>query len=147
MDKTMRLHSVTAMIENGFVHIPDMASWLAEYLHELVIFPNGKYDDQADSTSQALDWFKTSSTTQVYGWLDYIKQQERRAAVRKTSLIAPASVPCTGCGGTMTQRVSGGLRCQQCGAQWSPPAQPRRQLSRADILNRRLFPHVQRWGF
>jgi predicted phage terminase large subunit-like protein len=60
MDKTMRMHSVTSTIENGFAHLPDEAAWLGEYLHELANFPKGKYDDQADSTSQALDWFKQS---------------------------------------------------------------------------------------
>ena len=55
----MRLHAQTAAIENGFVHIPEAAPWLAEYLHELTVFPNGKHDDQADSTAQFLDWFKT----------------------------------------------------------------------------------------
>ena len=49
----------TAMIENGFVHIPESAPWLAEYLHEMTVFPNGKHDDQADSTAQFLDWVKT----------------------------------------------------------------------------------------
>ena len=58
MDKVMRMHSVCSTIENGFVRIPDKAPWLAEYLHELTTFPRGKYDDQADSTSQALDWQK-----------------------------------------------------------------------------------------
>jgi len=58
MDKIMRLHSVSSTIENGFVHLPEQAEWLATYLHELVTFPKGKYDDQADSTSQALDWAK-----------------------------------------------------------------------------------------
>ena len=38
---------------------PEAAPWLAEYLHELTVFPNGKHDDQADSTAQFLDWFKT----------------------------------------------------------------------------------------
>ena len=47
-DKIMRLHAQTAMIENGFVHIPETAPWLAEYLHELTVFPNGKHDDQVD---------------------------------------------------------------------------------------------------
>jgi len=28
------MHAQTAMIENGFVHIPETAPWLAEYLHE-----------------------------------------------------------------------------------------------------------------
>ncbi len=58
MDKVMRLHSVTSTIENGFVLLPTEADWLAVYLHELASFPNGKHDDQADSTSQALDWAK-----------------------------------------------------------------------------------------
>ena len=31
---------------------------LAEYLHEMTVFPNGKHDDQVDSTAQFLDWFK-----------------------------------------------------------------------------------------
>jgi predicted phage terminase large subunit-like protein len=59
-DKIMRLHSVTSTIENGFVHLPDKAEWLAEYLHEMTSFPKGKFDDQCDSTSQALDWIKSS---------------------------------------------------------------------------------------
>jgi phage terminase large subunit-like protein len=31
----VRMHAQTAVIENGFVHIPETAPWLAEYLHEL----------------------------------------------------------------------------------------------------------------
>jgi predicted phage terminase large subunit-like protein len=58
-DKIMRLHAQTATIENGFVHLPESASWLAEYLHEMTVFPKGKHDDQVDSTAQFLDWFKT----------------------------------------------------------------------------------------
>ena len=38
-DKIMRLHAQTATIENGFVHLPREAHWLADYLHELVTFP------------------------------------------------------------------------------------------------------------
>ena len=57
-DKIMRLHAQTAMIENGFVYIPETAAWLPEYLHEMTVFPKGKHDDQVDSTAQFLDWFK-----------------------------------------------------------------------------------------
>jgi predicted phage terminase large subunit-like protein len=42
-DKIMRLHAQTAMIEN-FVHIPETAPWLDEYLHELTVFPKGKHE-------------------------------------------------------------------------------------------------------
>ena len=57
-DEQMRLYAQTATIENDFVYVPREAAWLAEYLHELSTFPNSKYDDQVDSTSQALDWIK-----------------------------------------------------------------------------------------
>src|SRR5271168_2005740 len=73
-DKTMRMHAQTAMIENGFVHIPESAPWLAEYLHEMTVFPNGKHDDQADSTAQFLDWYKAPFPGQ------YIFEYYRRLA-------------------------------------------------------------------
>jgi hypothetical protein len=60
-DKVMRMHAQTAMIENGFVHLPDSAPWLAAYLHELTAFPKGRHDDQVDATAQMLDWFKRGS--------------------------------------------------------------------------------------
>jgi len=55
-DKIMRMHSQTALIENGSVHIPQAAPWLAKFLHEMATFPNGKNDDQVDSLSQFLIW-------------------------------------------------------------------------------------------
>jgi predicted phage terminase large subunit-like protein len=75
-DKIMRLHAQTAMIENGFVHIPEMAPWLDEYLHELTVFPNGKHDDQVDSTAQFLDWFKKPFPGQ--GILEYYRMRAER---------------------------------------------------------------------
>ncbi len=71
-DKVMRLHAQTATIENGFVYLPKEAHWLASYVHELTTFPNGKYDDQADSTSQALGWVKQRRPGQ--GFLDYMRE-------------------------------------------------------------------------
>lgn len=75
MDKVMRMHSVTSTIENGFVHLPEKGAWLAEYLHELTSFPRGKHDDQVDSTSQALDWFKQRCLAPVCGLIEYYKQE------------------------------------------------------------------------
>ena len=71
MDKVMRMHSVTSTIENGFVYLPEKAAWLGEFLHELTTFPKGKYDDQADSVSQALSWFKCDAMNLPYGLLEY----------------------------------------------------------------------------
>jgi predicted phage terminase large subunit-like protein len=60
-DKVMRMHAQTAMIENGFVRVPEAAPWLAQYLHEMTVFPHGRHDDQVDATAQLLDWFKAGS--------------------------------------------------------------------------------------
>jgi predicted phage terminase large subunit-like protein len=143
MDKIMRMHSVTSTIENGFVHVPDKAAWLGEFLHELTAFPKGKYDDQADSTSQALDWFKNNSTQGAYGLLEYWKQETERTKAVEQDATIPMSMPCLGCNGVMSQRIPGGLRCVQCGSQWPPPGtQPRVQYpTRRDILNKMQFRH------
>src|SRR5208337_2148027 len=74
MDKIMRMHSVSSTIENGFVYLPTESGWRAAYMHELTTFPNGKHDDQVDSTSQVLDWLKQGA--RVYGVLDYNRQEE-----------------------------------------------------------------------
>jgi predicted phage terminase large subunit-like protein len=58
MDKVMRMHSVTSTIEAGLVYLPEQANWLGDLLNELATFPRSKYDDQADSISQALDWIR-----------------------------------------------------------------------------------------
>jgi hypothetical protein len=46
----------------------------------MAIFPNGKYDDQVDSTSQALDWSKTGRP--VYGVLEYYRREAVRLGFR-----------------------------------------------------------------
>jgi DNA modification methylase len=137
---------VDSMIENGFVHIPEEADWLAEYLHEIALFPAGKYDDQVDSTSQALDWAKDGMG--CLGVVELLKQISRNGGIeaalksagnppgfkqtgptqganRRSSTLID-SRPCERCGGEMTQPIPGGLRCMQCGSQWLNPAcQPR----------------------
>lgn len=55
-DKYSRMNAQTPQFENGFVRIPKQAPWLEAYIHELTSFPASKYDDQVDSTSQALAW-------------------------------------------------------------------------------------------
>jgi predicted phage terminase large subunit-like protein len=91
-DKIMRMHAQTAMIENGFVHLPKEAGWLAEYLHELTAFPKGKHDDQVDSTAQMLDWFKQagSGPTSNAGIWHYYKELAEQARTQ-TPKPAPLS--------------------------------------------------------
>lgn len=55
-DKEARLLGQAPKFEAGQVLLPREAPWLAEYVGELLAFPNGTHDDQVDSTSQALGW-------------------------------------------------------------------------------------------
>lgn len=55
-DKEARFLAQSARFESGQVHVPQDAPWLATWLDELLAFPNGRHDDQVDSTSQALDY-------------------------------------------------------------------------------------------
>ncbi len=53
-DKAMRMAMQTPAIEAGRVYLPREAPWLNDYVHEMAMFPKGKFDDQVDSTAQAL---------------------------------------------------------------------------------------------
>jgi predicted phage terminase large subunit-like protein len=87
-EKIMRLHAQTATIENGFVHIPETAPWLAKYLHEMSVFPKGKHDDQVDSTAQFLDWFKKPFP--YHGLYEYYRQEAAKLeAQRRPQPVQP----------------------------------------------------------
>jgi predicted phage terminase large subunit-like protein len=58
MDKIMRLVAQSPHFESGKVMLPSNALWLKEYVRELTSFPGSKYDDQVDSTTQALQYMK-----------------------------------------------------------------------------------------
>src|SRR5262249_27162856 len=60
-DKIMRLHLQTPLFANGQVLLPRQAPWLADYIAELTGFPATKFDDQVDSTTQALELLKEGS--------------------------------------------------------------------------------------
>ncbi len=92
-DKIMRLNAQTGAMEGGFVHLPREAHWLADYLHELVTFPRGHYDDQVDSTAQALSWFKQSqSTTGIIEYTRRLAEQAKRPVQKMIKLRAPIGV-------------------------------------------------------
>jgi predicted phage terminase large subunit-like protein len=54
-DKIMRMHRQTARIEAGSVLLPECAPWLDDFCSEMMAFPAGRYNDQVDALSQALD--------------------------------------------------------------------------------------------
>ena len=68
-DKLLRLYAQSAEFENGRVLLPRSAPWLDEYVRELTAFPGSKYDDQVDSTSQALEHLKLNRSLVVWARL------------------------------------------------------------------------------
>ena len=54
-DKVMRMNAQTARIEAGSVWLPRRAGWLDEFGRGLRAFPVGRYSDQVDAFSQALN--------------------------------------------------------------------------------------------
>jgi predicted phage terminase large subunit-like protein len=54
-DKVVRMNNQTARIEAGSVFLPRRASWLEDFRRELSEFPGGRFNDQVDALSQALN--------------------------------------------------------------------------------------------
>ncbi len=125
-DKIMRLNSVTSTIADGSVHLPDEAEWLDEYRHELATFPKGRYDDQCDSTSQALNWVKTSCRNYDCEWM-------KRGAEKIAAEIYGDHVgPCPFCGGKSISYEGSEVHCLNCDKRWDRPIRPHR-VTRGDI--------------
>jgi len=55
-DKVARANATTPYIQAGNVYLPHPAccDWVAEFLSEATVFPNGIYDDQVDAMTQAI---------------------------------------------------------------------------------------------
>jgi predicted phage terminase large subunit-like protein len=68
-DKQMRLFAQSAVISDGRVWLPAAAPWLPDYDRELTTFPGTKYDDQVDSTTQALNHMATNNTADLWARL------------------------------------------------------------------------------
>jgi predicted phage terminase large subunit-like protein len=92
-DKGLRLGSVTPIIEEGRVFLPAAAAWLDDYVYELCGCPGLRHDDQVDSTSQFLTWFREEGDPGGL-WHYYEQEFERQRALaedRTVHLRAPAT--------------------------------------------------------
>jgi predicted phage terminase large subunit-like protein len=76
-DKLTRFFAQAGLFESGTVLLPRKAPWLAEYIHELTSFPTVKFDDQVDSTSQALKRLKEQLDTP--GLLRYYEERVKKS--------------------------------------------------------------------
>ena len=53
-DKVSRFAAQASRIEAGDLVLPRSAPWLADFITEIIGFPNARYKDQADALSQLL---------------------------------------------------------------------------------------------
>lgn len=75
--KVSRFAACTPTIEAGNFYLPDpsIASWVEDYLGELLAFPMAAHDDQVDMTSQALNRWSGGD-----GFDAFIREQVAKAA-------------------------------------------------------------------
>ena len=86
-DKEARFLAQSARFEAGQVHVPREAPWLAEWWEELLAFPNGRHDDQVDSTSQALGYLSARTRS-----LHPQEPQDRESVSRRNIRRRPGYV-------------------------------------------------------
>jgi len=56
-DKVTRAHSITEIVEDGFVYFPSTGHWVAGCIEELSLFDSGEFDDQVDTFVYALQYY------------------------------------------------------------------------------------------
>jgi predicted phage terminase large subunit-like protein len=56
IDKEIRFAAQTAFVEDARILRPQSAPWLEALRHELMAFPKGRHDDQADALAQFLEY-------------------------------------------------------------------------------------------
>lgn len=63
--KVARVNAVSPFIESGNVYLPRNAEWLHDFIEECASFPLGKFDDQTDCMSQAMNRLISKERTPI----------------------------------------------------------------------------------
>jgi DNA-directed RNA polymerase subunit M/transcription elongation factor TFIIS len=79
----------------------------------MIRFSKGKFDDQCDSTSQALDWIKTG-----YNYDGSIRWLELSASKSKRTTPDTQPEACPHCHSNSLSYIGPEIRCLDCGHQW-----------------------------
>lgn len=93
--KEERAEAVAPMFVDVYLPHPSIAPWIEDYINEHKIFPNGKHDDQVDSTTQALNYMDNNNVAKLpdanknqntFRKTFDMKAKDRRARDRKTKI-------------------------------------------------------------
>lgn len=66
-DKKSRVQGISSMIHQGRLIFPTAAPWLTDFKAELLAFPSGRFDDQVDALTQALEYIALRGPTPTSG--------------------------------------------------------------------------------
>ena len=82
--KISRVNAISPAIESGHVFLPDPAKapWVADYIDQWTAFPNSKYDDMVDATSQALN-------RMIYSRGDVWEEKKQKPILEVNTLFDP----------------------------------------------------------
>jgi predicted phage terminase large subunit-like protein len=69
--KENRLHAVSGLVESGNVFLPPDASWVDDFLGEVVTFPNSANDDQVDAMTMALRFLSSRARVDELTDIDF----------------------------------------------------------------------------
>lgn len=104
-DKAFRAKDAQLLTEVHRVYFPKRATWLAEFEHELLLFPSGTHDDQVDVFSYAAmevlrgvsfqkrPKTKTPETVSERAWANVAKMEKQAARRRKGGHPIIGAVP------------------------------------------------------
>jgi len=73
--KEERFNGCLGEVEAGYVLLPSEAPWLQAFKHELRAFPDGKYDDQAESFGQFVQF-------QMRHWKWLLQERSEKARIK-----------------------------------------------------------------
>jgi predicted phage terminase large subunit-like protein len=77
-DKVSRASTASVYYEGGKVYHPSKANWITEWEEELMLFPNGRNDDQVDNCSMACDTIVSATSAD-----QHIKNLQKRVTLQE----------------------------------------------------------------
>ena len=95
-DKVERAEAVAPLFKAGSIYLPhkSICPWIEDFVNELKVFPNGKHDDQVDSSTQAIEYLDNHGSAASMGKRDeknikYSQKFNQRKPKERKSRITP----------------------------------------------------------
>ena len=125
-EKKMRLNSVTSTDENGFVYLPEKATWLADYLKELT---TSRTESSTTSATRPRRRSIGSKRARKNYNCEWVKHETEKAVAE---IYGDHVGPCPFCGKSSISHEGSEVHCLNCDKRWDRPFRPHR-VTRGDM--------------